>query len=82
MHVTFGRVSASRWETTSYELRDGGAVAFNKGHDCDSERVVHINLSRHLSFSDNVSIITQWMLSLINISSLNLCKFVGVVIEG
>lgn len=40
MHVTFGRVSASRWETTSYQLRDSGAVAFNGG--------LHRNPSRHL----------------------------------
>lgn len=54
MHVTFGRVSAWRWETTSYQPRDSEAVAFNRGYDCDSERVLHINLSRQLSFTDNV----------------------------
>lgn len=48
MHVTFGRVSASRWETTSYQLRHSGAVAFNGGRDCGSETVLHINPSRHL----------------------------------
>ncbi len=41
MHVTFGRVSASRWETTSYQLRNSEAVAFNGGHDCGNETVLH-----------------------------------------
>lgn len=53
MHVTFGRVSAWRWETTSYQPRDSEAVALNRGRDSDSERVLHINLSRQLSFTEN-----------------------------
>lgn len=46
MHVTFGRVSASRRETTSYQFSQSGAVASNAAQDFGVVEESHTSTSR------------------------------------
>lgn len=55
-------------KTTSYQLRDSEAVAFNGGHDCGSETVLHIK-----PFETSVF---HHRLSFFCICSFNLCRVI------
>jgi len=54
MHVTFGSLS-NKMRNHFLPCQETVSLwRFIGGHSCDTERVLHINLSRHHSFSDNV----------------------------